>query len=158
TPSEEQQAIREAVSRTVADVGGAYWLARDEDGRVPDEFCNVLAQGGWFGMTMREECGGAGKGITEAAIVMNVIGALGAAATSSVHINLFGPQPVVVFGTPEQKARMLPPLIRGEHRACFGVTEPDAGTNTPNITTFAERRGDRYIVHGKKVWTSTAQR
>ncbi len=158
TLNEEQQAIRDAISRTIAEFGDDYWLARDTDGRFPDEFCSVLAQGGWFGITMPEEYGGAGKGITEAAIVMNAIGAHGAAATSAVHINLFGPQPVVVFGTPEQKARMLPPLVRGEHRACFGVTEPDAGTNTPNITTFAQRRGDRYIVHGKKVWISTAQR
>lgn len=158
TLTEEQQAIREAVTRTIAAFDDDYWLARDRDGRFPDDYCKVLADGGWFGITMPEEYGGAGKGITEAAIVMNAIGALGSAATSAVHINLFGPQPVVVFGTPEQKARMLPPLIRGEQRACFGVTEPDAGTNTPQITTFAERRGDRYIVHGKKVWISTAQR
>ncbi len=156
--SDEQRAIRDAVTRTIAAFGDDYWLARDRDGRFPDEFCKVLADNGWFGITMPEEYGGAGKGITEGAIVMNAIGALGAAATSAVHINLFGPQPVVVFGTPEQKARMLPPLIRGEQRACFGVTEPDAGTNTPDIATFAERRGERYVVHGRKVWISTAQR
>ncbi len=155
--TEEQIAIRDTITRTIARFDDAYWLARDRDGRFPDDYCKVLADGGWFGITMPEEYGGAGKGITEAAVVMHAIGALGAAATSAVHINLFGPQPVVVFGTSEQKARMLPPLIRGEHRACFGVTEPDAGTNTPHIKTFAQRRGDRYIVHGQKVWISTAQ-
>jgi acyl-CoA dehydrogenase len=155
--TEEQLAIRETIAKTVEKFDDAYWLARDRDGRFPHDYCKVLADGGWFGITMPEEYGGAGKGVIEAAIVMHTIGALGASATSAVHINLFGPQPVVVFGTHEQKTRMLPPLIRGEHRACFGVTEPDAGSNTPNITTFAERKGERYIVHGKKVWISTAQ-
>jgi acyl-CoA dehydrogenase len=109
-------------------------------------------------VTMEEEYGGAGLGIVEACLVMQEIGKLGAAASSSVHINLFGLQPVVGFGTNEQKRRMLPPLIEGKHRACFGVTEPDAGLDTTHISTFARKQGDRYIVNGRKVWTSTAQR
>jgi len=90
-------------------------------------------------------------------MVMRTIGKLGSAAVSSVHLNLFGPQPVVVFGTQEQKRRMLPPLIDGSHRACFGVTEPNVGSDTTRVRTFARRAGDRYVVHGQKVWTSTAQ-
>jgi acyl-CoA dehydrogenase len=79
------------------------------------------------------------------------------AAASTVHINLFGPHPIVVKGTPEQKARWVPRLISGEDRCCFGVTEPDAGLNTTRIKTFAERVKGGYVVHGQKVWTSTAQ-
>src|SRR5690606_28354456 len=76
---------------------------------------------------------------------------------SSVHINLFGPMPIVVYGTEEQKQRWLPPLIAGEQKTCFGVTEADAGLDTTRIETFARRDGDRYIVHGQKIWTTTAQ-
>jgi len=153
----DQLAMRAAVSTLCADFDDAYWLARDSDGAFPEQFCAALRQAGWFGITMPREYGGAGLGISEAALLMNVIGRLGAAAISSVHINLFGPQPVVVFGTPEQKLRMLVPLIEGRDRACFGVTEPSVGLDTLHIKTFATRRGDRYVVHGQKVWTSTAQ-
>jgi acyl-CoA dehydrogenase len=76
---------------------------------------------------------------------------------SAIHINIFGLNPVVVYGTIAQKQRMLPPLIAGQDKACFGVTEPNAGLNTTEITTRAERRGDRYVVNGTKMWTSTAQ-
>jgi acyl-CoA dehydrogenase len=106
---------------------------------------------------MPKEVGGAGLGISAAAMVMRTIGKLGSAAVSSVHLNLFGPQPVVVFGTEAQKRRMLAPLIDGTDRACFGVTEPNVGSDTTRVRTFARREGDRYIVHGQKVWTSTAQ-
>ncbi|MFP3562104.1 acyl-CoA dehydrogenase family protein, partial [Paraburkholderia sp. SIMBA_049] len=64
---------------------------------------------------------------------------------------------VVAVSTKEQKRRMLPPLIDGSHRACFGVTEPNVGSDTTRVRTFARRAGDRYVVHGQKVWTSTAQ-
>lgn len=155
--TDEQLAIREAVAGICRDFGPDYWLDRDTDGNWPTEFCSAIASGGWFGITMPKEYGGSGLGITAAATVMRTIGRLGSAAVSSVHLNLFGPQPVVVFGTPAQKERMLPPLIRGEDRACFGVTEPNVGSDTTRIKTFAKRQGDRYVVHGQKVWTSTAQ-
>lgn len=155
--SEEQAAIRDAVARLCREFDDGYWLDRDTDGRFPDDFARRIAQGGWFGICMPEQFGGAGLGITEAALVMQEIGKLGAAAVSSVHINIFGLQPVVGFGTDEQKQRMLPPLVRGEHRACFGVTEPDAGLDTTSITTRARRDGDSYVVKGQKIWTSTAQ-
>ena len=118
-----------------------------------------MAEGNWLGIAMPEEYGGAGLGITEAAILMQAIAESGAAMSgaSAIHINIFGLNPVVVHGTTEQKQRMLPPLIAGQDRACFGVTEPNAGLNTTEITTRAERRGDRYVVSGTKMWTSTAQ-
>ena len=155
--SDDQLAIRDAVEAICTDFGADYWLERDRDGRWPGEFCEAVARGGWFGVTMPKELGGAGLGISAAAMVMRTIGKLGSAAVSSVHLNLFGPQPVVVFGTEAQKRRMLPPLIDGSDRACFGVTEPNVGSDTTRLRTFARRAGDRYIVNGQKVWTSTAQ-
>lgn len=155
--SEDQLAIRDAVQSICDDFGADYWLERDRDGQWPTEFCDAIARGGWFGVTMPKEHGGAGLGISAAAMVMRTIGKLGASAVSSVHLNLFGPQPVVVFGTEAQKTRMLRPLIAGEDRACFGVTEPNVGSDTTRVKTFARREKDRYVVNGQKVWTSTAQ-
>lgn len=155
--TEEQRAIAEAVARLCSRFDDDYWLARDRDGVFPHEFAQLIAANGWFGATVPQEYGGAGLGITEAAVIMREIGRLGLAAVSSVHINIFGLQPVVGFGSDAQKQRMLPPLISGSERACFGVTEPDAGLDTTKITTRAERQGDHYVVHGRKVWTSTAQ-
>jgi acyl-CoA dehydrogenase len=118
-----------------------------------------MAKDGWLGVAMPEEFGGAGLGITEAAVMMQAIAESGAgfSGASAVHMNIFGLNPVVVFGTPEQKRRMLPPLIKGGHRACFAVTEPDAGLNTKKLKVKAEKKKDKYIVSGQKVWISTAQ-
>ena len=157
--TEEQRAIRDAVAKVCSRFDDSYWLERERTGTFPDDFAAEIARGGFYGVTMEEKYGGSGLGITEASLVMQEIGRYGAAASSSVHINIFGLQPVVGFGTEDQKARMLPPLIRGEHRSCFGVTEPDAGLDTTHISTFARRReGGGYVVNGRKVWTSTAQR
>ena len=157
--TEEQRAIRDSVAKICARFDDAYWLERDRTGTFPEDFAAEIAKGGFYGVTMEEQYGGSGLGITEASLVMQEIGRYGAAASSAVHINIFGLQPVVGFGTDEQKVRMLPPLIRGEHRSCFGVTEPDAGLDTTHISTFARRReGGGYVVNGRKVWTSTAQR
>ena len=100
-----------------------------------------MADGGWLGITMPEEYGGAGLGVTEAAIMMHEVASHGGgmAAASTVHINLFGPHPIVVKGTPEQKARWVPRLVSGEDQCAFGFTEPDAGLNTTRIKTFAEK-------------------
>jgi acyl-CoA dehydrogenase len=155
--SEDQRAIQDALRRVCTPYDDTYWLERDRDGEFPHDFAAEIAKSGWFGVTTPEAYGGAGLGITEASIVMKEVGRLGLAATSSVHINIFGLQPVVGFGTEEQKQRMLPPLIAGEQRACFGVTEPDAGLDTTHITTFARRVDGGYRISGRKVWTSTAQ-
>ncbi len=160
TLTPDQQALDEAIARICADFGDEYWLARDTDGDYPEDFVSAIASGGWLGIAMPEAHGGAGLGITEAAIMMRRIAQSGGgfAAASSVHINIFGPHPIVKYGTPEQQARLLLPLIGGRDRTCFGVTEPDAGLDTGAIETRAEWDGNRYVVNGQKLWTSTAQR
>jgi acyl-CoA dehydrogenase len=156
---DERNAIREGVRAVVSRFDDEYWLARDEDGKFPHEFHRAMADAGWLGITMPEQYGGSGLGVTEAAIMMHEVASHGGgmAAASTVHINLFGPHPIVVKGTPEQKARWVPRLIAGTDQCCFGFTEPDAGLNTTRIKTFAEKVKGGYIVRGQKVWTSTAQ-
>jgi len=157
--NEQHREIEEAIGRICQDFEDDYWLARDTDGVFPHAFYQAIADGGWLGIAMPVEHGGAGLGITEAAVMMRAIAESGAgmSGASAVHMNIFGLQPVVVFGTEEQKRRMLPPLIRGEEKACFAVTEPDVGLNTIRIKTRAVRDGDRYIISGQKIWISTAQ-
>jgi len=154
-----QTAIGDAVGRICAKYDDAYWLARDNDHRFPDEFVRDIAAGGYLGIAMPESAGGSGLGVTEAAVMMHRVASSGAAMTgvSAVHINIFGPHPIAVFGTDAQKARILPPLIKGETRCCFGVTEPDAGLDTSSIKTRAERSGNQWVVNGRKMWTTTAQ-
>jgi acyl-CoA dehydrogenase len=157
--NEDHKAIREGVRAVVSRFGDDYWLARDDDGKFPREFHRAMAEAGWLGITMPTEYGGAGLGVKEAAIMMHEVASHGGgmAATSSVHINLFGPHPIVVKGTPEQKARWVPRLISGEDQVAFGFTEPDAGLDTTRIKTFARKVDGGYLVKGQKVWTSTAQ-
>jgi acyl-CoA dehydrogenase len=156
---DDRSAIREGVRAVVSKFGDEYWLDRDEDGAFPHEFHRAMAEAGWLGITMPEDYGGAGLGVTEAAIMMHEVASHGGgmAAASTVHINLFGPHPIVVKGTPEQKARWVPRLIAGQDQCAFGFTEPDAGLNTTRIKTFAEKVPGGYVVRGQKVWTSTAQ-
>ncbi len=151
--------IRSEVAKLVSRFDDDYWLARDNDGEFPHAFHAAMAQGGWLGITMPVEFGGAGLGVSAAAVMMHEVASHGGgmAAASSIHINLFGPHPIVIFGTPEQKQRWLPPLIAGTTKCCFGVTEPDAGLNTTAIKTFAQKVPGGYLVRGRKMWTSTAQ-
>jgi acyl-CoA dehydrogenase len=134
-------------------------LKKDKEGGFPHDFHRAIAEAGWLGICIPEEYGGAGLGITEACLMMEAIAASGAgmSGATAVHLNIFGLHPVVVHGTAEQKARMLPPIARGELKACFGVTEPTTGLDTTRLKCRAERRGDRYVVNGQKVWISTAQ-
>jgi acyl-CoA dehydrogenase len=157
--SETQASLRDAIARLCARFDDAYWLTHDREHRFPHDFHAAMAAEGWLGICMPEEVGGAGLGVTEAAIMMQAVAQSGAgmSGASAIHMNIFGPMPVVVFGTAEQQRRMLPPLIAGTERACFAVTEPNTGLDTTRLKTFAERRGDRYVVHGQKVWISTAQ-
>ena len=157
--TDDQRAVRDGVAAVVRRFDDAYWLARDEDGEFPREFHRAMAEAGWLGITMPPAYGGAGLGVTEAALMMHEVAQHGGgmAAASSVHINLFGPHPIVVFGTPEQKARWLPRLVQGLDQVAFGFTEPDAGLNTTAIKTFARKVDGGYVVRGQKVWTSTAQ-
>ena len=155
----DQLAIRDAIEKVCDRFGDDYWLARDTDGKFPEEFVAAITAGGWLGIAMPEEYGGAGLGILEASILAHTIARSGAgmSGASAIHLNLFGPNPIVVFGTDEQKRRLLPPLIQGQDRACFGVTEPDVGLNTTRLQTRAVRDGDHYVINGRKMWTTTAQ-
>jgi len=157
--TDAQSQIREQVLRLASRFDDGYWLECERTASFPDAFYAAMAGAGWLGIAMPAEYGGASLGITEAALMMQAVAESGAAMSgaSAIHINIFGLNPVVVFGTDEQKGRMLPPLIAGQDKACFAVTEPNAGLNTAEISTRAERRGDRYIVNGTKIWTSTAQ-
>jgi acyl-CoA dehydrogenase len=157
--SDDQRAIEDSVSRICARFGDDYWTECDTAPRFPHEFHRAMAEGGWLGITMPAELGGAGLGVTEAAIMMQAVtrGGGGFSAASTIHINLFGPHAIVVHGTPEQKARWLTPLIRGEQKACFGVTEPNAGLDTTSLETFARRTNEGYVIRGRKIWTTTAQ-
>ncbi|GHF67401.1 acyl-CoA dehydrogenase family protein [Seohaeicola zhoushanensis] len=157
--SDDQKEIHESVTRICRDFDDHYWTTADEEARFPEEFYRAMADNGWLGITMPEELGGANLGVTEAAIMMHAVASSGGgqAAASSLHINLFGPHAIVVHGTPEQKKRWLTPLIEGREKACFGVTEPDAGLDTTSIKTFARRVNDGYVVNGRKMWTSTGQ-
>ena len=157
--TEQQGDIVAAVSRICESFGENYWLRLDESGEFPGEFHQAMAAGGWLGITMPEVHGGAGMGVTEAALMMNTVSKFGGgmAAASTIHINLFGPHPIVVFGSDDQQARWLPPLINGSDQTCFAVTEPDAGLNTTRITTRAEKVDGGYRINGRKIWTSTAQ-
>jgi len=155
----EQQQIRQSIGKLCAQFDDGYWLEKDRSGAFPHELHAALAAAGWLGIAAPAQYGGAGLGITEAAIMMQAIAESGAAMSgaSAVHINIFGLQPVIVLGTDEQKRRMLPPLIAGKDKACFAVTEPDAGLDTTAIKVRAERRGDHYVLSGQKIWISTAQ-
>jgi acyl-CoA dehydrogenase len=157
--TENQQAIVASVAKMCAGFDARYWRDCDDQARFPEEFVAAVTKAGWLGIAMPEAYGGSGLGITEAALLAHGIARSGAgmSGASAVHINLFGPHPIVVMGTEEQRARFLPRLISGEDRTCFGVTEPDAGLNTAALETRARRSGDHYIINGRKMWTSTAQ-
>lgn len=157
--SDDRKAIVDGVGRTIGPFDDAYWLERDRDGAFPHAFYDAVAAGGWLGISLPEAYGGAGLGVTEAALMMGTIAGSGGAmaAASSVHMNVFGPRAIVAHGSEEQKRRWLPPLIEGRFKMCFAVTEPDAGLDTTRIATRADRDGAFYVVRGQKIWTSTAQ-
>lgn len=157
--SAEQESLRDAVQQICDRYPDEFWLERDREGGFPHAFHADLAKGGWLGIAMPEAFGGAGLGITEAALMMQTIAASGAgfSGASAVHMNIFGLNPVVVFGSEAQRSAWLPDLIAGKDKACFAVTEPDAGLDTTRLSTRAVRDGDHYVVHGRKIWISTAQ-
>ncbi|MCA8351038.1 acyl-CoA dehydrogenase family protein [Burkholderia cepacia] len=157
--TDDQRAIESAIEKICARFGDDYWLERDRTGGFPADFHAALAEAGWLGIAMDPAHGGAGLGMTEAALMMRAISASGAglSGASAVHMNIFGLNPVQVFGNDAQKARFLPPLIAGRDKACFAVTEPDAGLDTTHLSTQARRDGDHYVLSGRKIWISTAQ-
>lgn len=158
--SDEQQAIRDAVVRLCERFDADYWRRTDESGEFPEAFVAAMVEAGWLGVAMPAELGGSGLGLTEAAIVMQAVAESGAgfSGASAMHLNIFGPMPVVKFGSDEQKARHIPRLISGQDKMCFAVTEPDAGLDTTSLTTKAVRTDDGYVISGRKMWTTNAQR
>ena len=156
--TEEHDDIREGVRRLCSQFPDAYWRDHDENHEFPHEFYAAMAEGGWIGIAIPEEYGGGGRGITEAAIVLEEVAASGAAMNgcSAIHLSIFGMNPVVKYGTPEMRTKYLPRVATGELHVAFGVTEPDAGTDTTRITTRATLEGDHYVVRGRKVWMTKA--
>jgi acyl-CoA dehydrogenase len=158
--TEDQAAIRDAVAKTLEPFDDAYWLKTDETGEWPEEFCQAMAKGGWLGIAFPEEYGGAGLGLTEAALMMQTVTRTGAgySGASAIHLNIFGPKPLEKFGTEEQKRENLPKIISGQEKMCFAVTEPNSGLDTSSLETKAERTNKGYVIHGRKIWTTGAQR
>jgi acyl-CoA dehydrogenase len=155
----ERAEIRDSIRSICDQFDDAYWSEKDQSHEFPFEFAKAIADGGWLGIAMPVEYGGAGLGVTEAAIMMQEVGRSAGvfAACSTIHINIFGLHSIVKHGTERQKEEWLPKIISGASRACFGVTEPDAGLDTSKIKTRAVFKGDHYVVNGQKIWTSTAQ-
>ena len=156
--TEDQELIRKSVRELAARFDDQYWMEKDQAHEFPQEFYDAVASGGWLGMTIPEEYGGHGLGITEATILAEEVARSGGGmnAASAIHMSIFGMQPVVIYGSDELKARTLPRIVNGDLHVCFGVTEPGAGLDTSRITTFARRDGDSYVVNGRKVWISKA--
>lgn len=157
--TESQRSVREAIAKICAKYPDEYWMEKDTEHKFPWELYNDLANNGWLGICLPEEYGGSGLGISEAAVMLQTIAESGAGmnGASSVHMNIFGLEPVVKFGTNEQKERFLKPLMQGKERACFGVTEPNTGLNTLQLQSSAKKDGDFYRLKGSKTWISTAQ-
>jgi acyl-CoA dehydrogenase len=158
--SDEQRAIVDSIEKICAAYDDHFWLKTDESGQFPEDFVADLAAGGWLGVAMPEAYGGAGLGLTEAALMMQTIAQSGAgfSGASAVHINIFGPMPVAKFGSAAQKERLLPRVISGADKLCFAVTEPNSGLDTSSLETRAERLAQGYRITGRKVWTTGAQR
>jgi acyl-CoA dehydrogenase len=158
--TEEQEAIREGVLRVCAKYDDSFWLKTDDTGKFPEDFVADMAGGGWLGVAMPESVGGAGLGLTEAAVVMQTVAQSGAgfSGASAIHLNIFGPMPLVKFGTDAQREKLLPRIISGEDKMCFAVTEPNSGLDTSSLETKAERTNDGYLINGRKIWTTSAQR
>ena len=157
--NQTQLSIIDSVNNIMKNYNDEYWLQCDKESQFPQKFYEEVANGGWLGICMPKEFGGSDLGVSEASIFMQKISETGGgmAAASSIHINIFGPHPIAVYGTKEQKDKWLPPLILGKEKTCFGVTEPDAGLDTGRLKTFAKKINNGYLVNGQKIWTSTAK-
>jgi acyl-CoA dehydrogenase len=154
----EHAPIRAAIREICAPFGDDYWAEADATHTFPWAFYDALAAGGWIGIAIPAEYGGGGAGITEASIVLEEVAASGACmnGASAIHLSIFGMHPVVRHGSEDLKRRYLPSVASGKLHVAFGVTEPDAGTDTTAIRTLAVRDGDGYRITGRKVWTSKA--
>ncbi|MDE3074074.1 MAG: acyl-CoA/acyl-ACP dehydrogenase [Chloroflexota bacterium] len=153
----EQEQMRAAVRELCRRFPLAYWSELDAARRYPDEFVRALTDAGWLSILIPEEYGGAGLGTLEAGLVLQEINANGGSAVVC-HAQMYTMGTLLRHGSPEQKQRYLPKIAAGSLRLqSFGVTEPDAGSDTTNISTFAKRQGEHYVVNGRKVFTSRVQ-
>ena len=157
--NQTQLSIIDSVQNIMKNFDDDYWLQCDKENKFPHKFYEEIASGGWLGICMPKQFGGTALGVSDASIFMQKVSETGGgmAAASSIHINIFGPHPIVVYGNNEQKEKWLPPLISGKEKTCFGVTEPDAGLDTGKLKTFAKKINGGYQVNGQKIWTSTAK-
>lgn len=152
--NEEQQQIRDGVGEVCSDFPGEYWRKLDETQGYPSEFVRALTEGGWLAALIPEQYGGSGLGILEASLIMEAINASGGNA-AACHAQMYIMDVLTRQGTDGQRRRFLPALASGDLRLqAFGVTEPTTGSDTTQLQTRAEKRGDRYVVHGQKVFTS----
>ncbi len=156
--TDEQVLIRDSVAKLCESYPDEYWAQKDKDHEFPWDFYDTMAAAGWLGIAIPEAYGGSGQGITEASLVLEAVAASGAAMNGAtpLHLSIFGMHPVVKYGSEDMKQRFLPRVASGDLHVAFGVTEPDAGTDTTSLTTQATRQGDTYIVKGRKVWTTKA--
>ena len=156
--TDDQKDIQRAVADLAATFSDDYWAEKDQSHEFPWEFYKAFADAGWVGIAVPEAYGGAGLGIFEASLMMQEIAASGGGqtASSAIHMSIFGMHPVIKHGSDEMREESLPRIVNGDLHVCFGVTEPNAGSDTPRITTFAKRDGDDYVVNGRKVWISKA--
>lgn len=157
--TEAQRLVREAIAKICSKYPDDYWLEKDTEHKFPWELYDDLAANGWLGICLPEKYGGSELGISEAAVMLQTISESGACmnGASSVHMNIFGLEPVAKFGREDQKERWLVPLVQGKERACFGVTEPNTGLDTLKLQSTARREGNQYILKGSKIFISTAQ-
>ena len=156
---EHRAAIAQGVDRVCADFDDDYWSQKDRDHEFPWDFYNAMAAGGWVGIAIPERYGGGGQGIAEGALVLNRVAASGAAMNGStaLHLTMFGLAPVIKFGNDQLKDTFLPRAAAGDLHVAFGVTEPDAGTDTSRVLTRATDDGmGGFIISGRKIWTSKA--
>ncbi len=155
--SDQQQLVRDSIRDICGDFGDEYWRAKDEAGEYPEEFVDALTEHGWFGILIPEEYGGAGMSTEETVVMMEEIAASGGgfAAAQSIHGGIYNSVPLVKYGSEEMKSDLLPRVAEGDARIqAFGLTEPNAGSDSTSIETRAERTDDGYVVNGKKIWTS----
>lgn len=156
--TDDQQHIRDAVLQHCSQFSDDYWLEQDRKGEFPVDFHRAMAEAGWLGIAMPESVGGAGLGITEAAIMMAAVAEAGGgmSAASSIHGPVFSLEPIDQFGSEEQKQRMIPPILSGAQKMCFAVTEPNVGLDTTKLKTRALRCDGGYKVSGEKIWITNA--
>jgi acyl-CoA dehydrogenase len=155
--TDSQALVRDNVREICADFDDDYWRERDREATYPTEFVDALAEHGWMGVLIPEAYGGAGMGTEETVVMMEEIAASGGgfAASQSVHGGVYNSVPIVEYADEAMKEDLLPAVAAGETSIqAFGLTEPNAGSDSTSIETFAERDGDEYVINGGKIWTS----